>query len=448
MSSSIKKRVAVVVLGDIGRSPRMQFHAVSLADHGHNVDLIGYLDSAPMQRLTESRNIRIKSLGKPFSELPNRNLVALLIRSIHRSFFEQFFLNWVIIRSCLTAKTVLIQNPPSIPAVFSLGIAKMMGTRIVVDWHNFGSDILALRFGSSHLLVRVYRRLERIIGRLSPTSICVSKAMAAELTNRFGIRNATVVYDLPQEQVLKSSIEDIRPPRVLLNSETCDPPLDDAVLNQLSNHHQRSPKVVVCPTSWTHDDDFDVLLDAIQRFDATVTLHTEPNECRLLVVITGEGQRRQEYIKRIDSMNLRHARVTTAWLSYENYLGLLRASDLGLCLHRSASGFDLPMKLADMKSCRILPCVLDYGPCLREQLTPYVDGLLFTDGESLATIFAELASSGETTTNRFVEIGTTISSQPVKTWQHQWDEVVLPVLEGLPQSSEVETSETNTPNSD
>ena len=32
----------VVVLGDIGRSPRMQYHALSIADHGGKVYLIGY----------------------------------------------------------------------------------------------------------------------------------------------------------------------------------------------------------------------------------------------------------------------------------------------------------------------------------------------------------------------------------------------------------------------
>lgn len=35
-------RIQVVVLGDIGRSPRMQYHALSIAKHGGTVDLIGY----------------------------------------------------------------------------------------------------------------------------------------------------------------------------------------------------------------------------------------------------------------------------------------------------------------------------------------------------------------------------------------------------------------------
>lgn len=36
-------RVCVAVLGDLGRSPRMQYHALALARHGRQVALLGYL---------------------------------------------------------------------------------------------------------------------------------------------------------------------------------------------------------------------------------------------------------------------------------------------------------------------------------------------------------------------------------------------------------------------
>jgi beta-1,4-mannosyltransferase len=45
-SSSTKARttsVQIVVLGDIGRSPRMEYHALSIAKHGGRVDIIGVL---------------------------------------------------------------------------------------------------------------------------------------------------------------------------------------------------------------------------------------------------------------------------------------------------------------------------------------------------------------------------------------------------------------------
>lgn len=35
--------VCVAVLGDLGRSPRMQYHALSLARHGRRVALLGFL---------------------------------------------------------------------------------------------------------------------------------------------------------------------------------------------------------------------------------------------------------------------------------------------------------------------------------------------------------------------------------------------------------------------
>jgi beta-1,4-mannosyltransferase len=36
------RTVQIVVLGDIGRSPRMQYHALSIAKHGGRVFLVGY----------------------------------------------------------------------------------------------------------------------------------------------------------------------------------------------------------------------------------------------------------------------------------------------------------------------------------------------------------------------------------------------------------------------
>lgn len=38
-----ERRVCVLVLGDVGRSPRMQYHALSLSKHGYAVTFVGYL---------------------------------------------------------------------------------------------------------------------------------------------------------------------------------------------------------------------------------------------------------------------------------------------------------------------------------------------------------------------------------------------------------------------
>ena len=47
--------VQVLVLGDIGRSPRMQYHALSIAKHGGRVQLIGYLGMCLILMLLETK---------------------------------------------------------------------------------------------------------------------------------------------------------------------------------------------------------------------------------------------------------------------------------------------------------------------------------------------------------------------------------------------------------
>ena len=37
-----KPRICIVVLGDVGRSPRMQYHALSCAKAGYDVELVGF----------------------------------------------------------------------------------------------------------------------------------------------------------------------------------------------------------------------------------------------------------------------------------------------------------------------------------------------------------------------------------------------------------------------
>ncbi len=59
------KRACVVVLGDIGRSPRMQFHAMSLSRAGYGVDVVGYAGSAPHPQLALDANVRLHFLEQP-----------------------------------------------------------------------------------------------------------------------------------------------------------------------------------------------------------------------------------------------------------------------------------------------------------------------------------------------------------------------------------------------
>lgn len=68
MTEAKKKNVCVVVLGDIGRSPRMQYHAQSLVREGYNVDIVGYNDSQVLDDLRENATIIGVQKPLPFDQ--------------------------------------------------------------------------------------------------------------------------------------------------------------------------------------------------------------------------------------------------------------------------------------------------------------------------------------------------------------------------------------------
>ncbi len=59
------KDVCVVVLGDVGRSPRMQYHCLSLASMPCRVSLVGYRGEKCIESIESHENIE-KHVFDPF----------------------------------------------------------------------------------------------------------------------------------------------------------------------------------------------------------------------------------------------------------------------------------------------------------------------------------------------------------------------------------------------
>lgn len=107
---------------------------------------------------------------------------------------------------------------------------------------------------------------------------------------------------------------------------------------------------------------------------------------RLLLIVTGKGEFRAKYEAEIARMEQaeqwEYVRIRTAWLENSEYPVLLGSADLGVSLHTSSSGLDLPMKIVDMLGCQLPVLALDF-PCLGELIHHGKNGLTFKDEFSL-----------------------------------------------------------------
>jgi beta-1,4-mannosyltransferase len=365
----IERRVAVVVLGDLGRSPRMQYHALALADDGAEVDLIGYAGRPPERAVAEHARIRVHRLAPP---LRHRAPPALFAPAAAADLALQSGGLFARLAMLARPSVVLVQNPPSLPTLPVARLAAALrGARLVIDWHNFGADMLALRLGATHPAVRAAEAVERAFGRSAHAHLCVSAAMRAVLERRFGVPGARVLYDRPARR-----------------AERPDAAARAALLDRLGLPASATTRVLVTSSSWSDDEDFALLVEAAARLDAGLGPSDD-----VLLVMTGDGPRRAHWEARFAAAGLRRVRPRTLWVASEDYPRLLGAADLGLSLHRSASGVDLPMKIADMFGAGLPVLALAYGPVLSEMVTPGETGRLFTSADELAADLAALLAA-------------------------------------------------------
>lgn len=355
----------VAVLGDLGRSPRMLNHARSLLAEGWTVTLAGLLETELPADLACHPAVQV---------IATELTVAAKLWPRTRA---RLRLLWQLARLDPKASLVIVQNPPAFPILAALALAGNHRRPIlIVDWHNLGHRLLS-QAGFSRIVVAVYRSLERRLASRVTAHWTVSSAMADHLRRWLGTPSVTIVPDQPPSGLLKKNA-DLQPRdswwrRTLPNVPP--PPTDTAWL--------------VLPSSWTLDEANGMLCDAIGLI-ARGEIGWQDRR-RITVIATGRGRGLESFLKKVPITGKIELRAV--WLKAADYFDLLRCADAGLCLHNSASGLDLPHKLADMRGTGLPALVLDYGPVLRETFTPGLHGELFRSAPELAAALARLAAS-------------------------------------------------------
>lgn len=174
--------VCVVVLGDIGRSPRMQYHALSLAQRGSCVDLVGYGNTDPPQQV-KKENLILCHYLLDYPKLPLPILVNYVLKTIW-----QMCTLFFVLMMLKPADVMLVQNPPAIPSLFICYLVCLIRrTSLVIDWHNYAHTIMALSVRKSSPLVKITQVVEKFIGRRANANFCVTNAMKKDLKENWNI---------------------------------------------------------------------------------------------------------------------------------------------------------------------------------------------------------------------------------------------------------------------
>ncbi|XP_035947463.1 chitobiosyldiphosphodolichol beta-mannosyltransferase [Halichoerus grypus] len=430
-----KWHVIIVVLGDVGRSPRMQYHALSFVESGFSVTLLGFCNSRPYEELLQNNRIQIVSL----TELQKLPVGPYIFQYGVKVVFQSVHLLWKLI--CREpAAYIFLQNPPGLPAIAVCWLVGCLcGSKLVIDWHNYGYSIMGLVHGPSHCLVVLAKWYEKLCGRLSHLNLCVTNSMREDLAENWGIK-AVTVYDKPAS-FFKETPLDLQHQLFMklgrtysafkARSEPLDPATERSAFTEqdaqsgVVTHLRGRPALLVSSTSWTEDEDFSILLAALEKFEQLI-LDGESLPS-LVCVITGKGPLKEYYSGLISQKCFHHIQVCTPWLEAEDYPLLLGSADLGVCLHKSSSGLDLPMKVVDMFGCCLPVCAVNFR-CLHELVKHEENGLVFEDSEELAAQLQMLFSKFPDPAGKLNQFRKNLRESEQLRWDESWKQMVLPLV--------------------
>lgn len=154
-----RRRVQVVVLGDFGRSPRMQYHALSLASQANmTVDVVAYEGSTPRGDVLNHPHISLRLVAPPPRWL-QRFLPRMLALAV-RVLLQIWQLSFLMMARLQKPDFILLQTPPCIPSFTVCRLtAWLRGAKFVIDWHNFAYTLMALKHGARHPAVRLSQEI-------------------------------------------------------------------------------------------------------------------------------------------------------------------------------------------------------------------------------------------------------------------------------------------------
>lgn len=352
LKAAKKASVAVIVLGDLGRSPRMQQHVIELRRlfslETLQIYFIGTEGTSCREELETCSGVTLYRLKTPWIEafrfhwIRNWLLGQLVFAGL--KVLDQSVRLVYALASLHGLRCVIVQNPPSVPTLPLVSILKRIyGWSLVVDWHNYGSSILALSPASKRL-VPLYHWMERRFGADADAAFCVSHAMKAELVKEWNIpsKRLAVLYDRPPSSFRALTEEEKdgfltlyfpgkiphSPPPIIPELRMMTDTEEFSLLKEKESWfttaanecRPQRPALLITATSWTPDENLDLLLSVLIRYNDKACTGAVPP---IVMIITGKGTLQKGWIDKASRIQWSHVYIYTAFLPYSHYWKLV-----------------------------------------------------------------------------------------------------------------------------
>jgi beta-1,4-mannosyltransferase len=197
---------AVLVLGDLNRSPRMLNHCKAISDCMPNVkeiSLIGYNGGDIRSDIKNNNKIRQYYISEPLKKLFNSlprfmfPFVALV-----KVFLQILILLYTLLFKIPKPDFLILQNPPGIPTIFICSIVCFVRrSKFIIDWHNYGFTILKVN-KRNRFICYIAKLYEIFFAKTSHLNFCVSENMQKDLKQIMNI-NSIVLHDRALKGVFK-----------------------------------------------------------------------------------------------------------------------------------------------------------------------------------------------------------------------------------------------------
>jgi beta-1,4-mannosyltransferase len=424
-----KRTAAILVLGDLNRSPRMLNHSKAISQIMEEIDevsLIGFNGGELRSDIMTDKKIKIyyipERINNSLKKLPR---IFFILSALVRIVLQLFFLLYILLFKIPKPSFLILQNPPGIPAIYICSLVCFLRrSTFIIDWHNYGYTIMEVN-GRNRCMTLIARIYEKVYGKCADLNFCVSNSMKKHLKYEMKV-DAINLPDKAMKNVFKRL--NLNESHDLLNKydETNDKFTEVDYANEaIVKSKVNRPILMISSTSWTPDEDFDLLLDSlIETEKKLLNACDEAKIKKVILIITGRGPLRHAFMRKVNQTHLRIFEIKSIWLESDDYPKLLGSADLGICLHYSSSGFDLPMKVVDMFSAQLPVASYDYET-VHELVKKNFNGFLFKNKEELSKILSDIILEYSlTNSNKIIDqFRKNLENFSVNDWITQWKEV-------------------------